>query len=69
MAADSRGMGTTQFKVHCRALGVTKWPNRQSKSLLETLATCIHVKKTCTNSIVRHLMTAWIAELEAIKAR
>ena len=39
-AAAQVGLGTTQFKLQCRKLGIKRWPYRKLKGLATAIATC-----------------------------
>jgi len=84
-AAAACFMGTTQFKLQCRKLGVARWcgprhcprpcltrnarPHRQVKSLQSLLASCRALSRRDATADAKLSLDAWLVELERLQAR
>lgn len=63
-AATVVGLGTTQFKIQCRRLGISKWPHRQLKSISSLLQSC---KQATATSTRKQQLSCWAGELERLQ--
>ena len=68
-AAAQVGLGTTQFKLQCRKLGIARWPYRKLMSCRSLAASCEHAARKTANSEVSAKLKGMASELRAAEVR
>jgi hypothetical protein len=69
VAARRFKLGTTQFKLQCRSLGVTRWPFRTLKSLQRLITSCATKREETLCSTRQDTLRVWEDSLRAVKVR